>query len=121
MGEGRAQAPYQREQGGFARARSHGFDGVEGLHAEEILGYVREVFSALKFFENIFGTSASENHKCARKREEKKRREKEKRRERRVGTRPVLQYCKKITGAAAGGCGGGEGGGVPWQLCTHCV
>ena len=71
--QGRVQAPYQREQGGFARARSHGFDGVEGLHAEEILGYVREVFSALTFFENIFGTSASENHKCARKREEKKR------------------------------------------------
>ena len=52
MGEGRAQAPYQREQGGFARARSHGFDGVGGLHAEEILGYVREGFSALTFFGN---------------------------------------------------------------------
>ena len=58
MGEGRAQALYQREQGGFARARSHGFDGVGGLHAEEILGYVRDVFSAPMFLEIIFGIAA---------------------------------------------------------------
>ena len=73
MGEGRAQAPYQRAQGGFARARSHGFDGVEGLHAEEILG-VRvvclESLLSLTFLQHL-----SENLKCTRKREEKKERE----------------------------------------------